>query len=117
MGYRSTVYIILPKEYSEELEKTAYDEDKEWWDHKYPWSRDSSYIVYELEDRKWYDHYKDVQFFEDFINSRNTIAEAINSDRFGTLFRLGEELGDYEVHVGNPYLDFDVYPEIGIVGL
>lgn len=119
MGYRSTVYIMLPKEYSKELEKTAYaeDGDKEWWDYKYPWSGDDSYIVYELQDRKWYDNYHDVQFFENFVSSRNTIAEAIDSDRLGAIFRLGEEFGDYEVHVGDPYSDFEIYPEMDIIGL
>ena len=113
MGYRSEVYIAIPKKAEKEMDKVFKEHysDNAWrvdspfkkYDHTQKWvesdgnhtiSKEETFVIYEGSFLKWYEGYKDV----DAVTS---IAEKYEDDGacivcVGEDGQIHSELGDYQ---------------------
>ena len=104
MGYRSDVTAIFychkPEDYAPMklfVEENIGGTFKE--DLTEEESNDRKYIKFYLEDVKWYDSYKDVTEFNEFIEAFKELADGDGSKLTWAyeFVRFGEELNDIEV--------------------
>jgi len=87
MGYRSSGAIYLSKEAQKLLTDEMIADLKENWE-----TEDG--LIYEFSCWKWYSRYKDVQMWEDFMDSLED--QEIPFD----FIRIGEETEDIEIKTG-----------------
>lgn len=108
MGYRSDVKLVTTKEGWKRIKHAVKTASPDW----YTWLIsdeyivpvcNSKYVLYEIEDVKWYEQYKEVESFMHslFMFEHNNIPY--------NFIRLGEDWGDVEEHNNAMY---DKYPDL-----
>ena len=125
MGYRSEVYIAIPKKAEKEMDKVFKEHysDNAWrvdspfkkYDHTQKWiesdgnetiSKEQTYLIYEGAWLKWYEGYEDV----DAVTS---IAEKYEDDG-ACIVCVGED-GQIHSELGEYYEVFNVYTKVELV--
>jgi len=112
MGYRSQVYIAVPKKAEKEMDETMSkhelfsfkkEEHNHWWLDSKNKKHSEDYIIYKNYWLKWYEGYKDV-------DDINMVVEKYEDDG-ACMFCIGE---DDEVHstIGDYHDIFDIYTEV-----
>ena len=125
MGYRSEVYIAVPKKAEEEMDKVFKEHysDNAWWadspfkknEHIQKWiesdgdeaiSKERTFVIYEGAWLKWYEGYEDV----DAVTS---IAEKYEDDG-ACIVCVGED-GQVHSELGEYHEVFSVYIKVELV--
>ena len=125
MGYRSEVYIAVPKKAEEEMDKVMkhYYDDEDWWvdspfkkyDHTQKWvesdgnhtiSKEETFVIYEGSFLKWYEGYKDVVAIIG-------IAEKYSEDG-ACIVCVGED-GQIHGELGDYHEVFNVYTKVELI--
>ena len=120
MGYRSEVYIAVPKKAEEEIDKVMkefYNDDSPFkkYDHTQKWiesdgnhtvNKEETFVIYEGSFLKWYEGYKDVVAIIG-------IAEKYSEDG-ACIVCIGED-GQIHGKLGDYYEVFDIYTKVELV--
>ena len=122
MGYRSEVYIAVPKKAEEEMDKVMmlhYDDEAcsvfKKYDHTQNWvesdgnhtiSKEETFVIYEGSFLKWYEGYKDVDAIKSIAEKHEDDGACIVC--VGEDGQIHSELGDYQEV-------FNVYTKVELV--
>jgi len=111
MGYRSEVYIAVPKKDEAELDAIMNEHSlKDAFSKKEHTHCDVEYIVYEGCHLKWYPNYDDVSAVDSFIIDKPYDCVEDNGD--GRMMVCVGEDNEIHSHVGDYYEIFNVYTTV-----
>lgn len=111
MGYRSEVYIAVPKKDEAELDAIMNEHRlKDDFSKKEHTHCDVEYIVYKGCDLKWYPNYDDVSAVDSFIMDKP--YNRIEDDEDGRMMVCVREDNEIHSQVGDYYEIFNIYTAV-----